>query len=51
MNNFQLNGSGMTIINPPWKLDTQLGEVLPELLAALGAEKSGQIRLEWTVPE
>lgn len=51
LNNFQLNGSGMTIVNPPWKLDTQLGEILPELLAALGAEKSGKIRLEWTVPE
>jgi 23S rRNA (adenine2030-N6)-methyltransferase len=41
----------MSIINPPWKLDKQLGELLPELLVALGAEKSGKVRLEWTVPE
>lgn len=51
LNNFQLNGSGMTIVNPPWKLEAQLRDLLPELLVALGAEKHGETRLEWTVPE
>lgn len=51
LNNFELNGTGMTIVNPPWKLDTQLSQLLPELLAALGAEKDGNCRVEWTVPE
>lgn len=51
LNNFQLNGSGMTIVNPPWTLEAQLRDLLPELLVALGAEKQGETRLEWTVPE
>lgn len=51
LNNFQLNGSGMTIVNPPWKLEEQLRDLLPELLVALGAEMDGETRLEWTVPE
>lgn len=51
LNNLQLNGTGMTIVNPPWKLDSQLKELLPELLAALGAEQGGTSRVEWTVPE
>ncbi len=51
LNNFQLNGNGMTIVNPPWKLEQELRGLLPELLAALGAEKQGATRVEWTVPE
>lgn len=51
LNNFQLNGNGMSIVNPPWKLEEQLRDLLPELLAALGAEKTGETRIEWTVPE
>ncbi|TSA50921.1 MAG: 23S rRNA (adenine(2030)-N(6))-methyltransferase RlmJ [Nitrosomonadales bacterium] len=51
LNNIHLNGCGMTIVNPPWKLDQELRELLPELLAALGAEKTGETRLEWTVAE
>ncbi|HUW50267.1 MAG TPA: 23S rRNA (adenine(2030)-N(6))-methyltransferase RlmJ [Sulfuricella sp.] len=51
LTNFKLNGCGMTIVNPPWKLEPQLRDLLPELLIALGAEKSGETRLVWTVPE
>ncbi|MBS4097070.1 MAG: 23S rRNA (adenine(2030)-N(6))-methyltransferase RlmJ [Sulfuricella sp.] len=51
LNNLQLNGTGMSIVNPPWKLDAQLKTLLPELLVALGVEKDGTSRVEWTVPE
>ena len=42
----RLNGSGMVIINPPWKFDQQLAPALPVLKKALG-EASASIRLEW----
>ncbi len=32
---FRLNGCGMVLVNPPWKLDETLGGLLPRLLAAL----------------
>lgn len=51
LNNVQLNGTGMSIINPPWKLHEELQVLLPELLAALALQDSGETRLEWTVPE
>jgi 23S rRNA (adenine2030-N6)-methyltransferase len=34
----RLNGSGLIVINPPWKLDQALDRLLPELAARLGAE-------------
>ncbi len=51
LSQMQLNGCGMSIINPPWKLNQELGVLLPELLAALGVENTGETLLEWTVPE
>ena len=42
----RLNGSGMVIINPPWKFDQQLAPALPVLKKALG-EASATTRLEW----
>ena len=51
LNNLQLNGCGMSIVNPPWKLEEELSELLPEMLAALGADQVGETRLEWTVQE
>jgi 23S rRNA (adenine2030-N6)-methyltransferase len=51
LNNVQLNGSGMSIINPPWKLEEELRLLLPELLGALDMDKLGETHLEWTVPE
>jgi len=44
-------GSGMVIINPPWKLDEQLKEVLPLLAGKLGREGRGQSAVRWLVPE
>lgn len=46
----RLNGSGMIIINPPWRLDEKLGRLLPALRERLQAT-SGDCRVEWIVPE
>lgn len=37
----KLNGSGLIIINPPWKLDEELKELLPALHQAMGTEYEG----------
>ncbi|WP_431856334.1 23S rRNA (adenine(2030)-N(6))-methyltransferase RlmJ [Azospirillum sp.] len=46
----RLNGSGLAIVNPPWKLDETLGAVLPALHAVLPGTGGGT-RVEWLVPE
>ncbi|HOX70103.1 MAG TPA: 23S rRNA (adenine(2030)-N(6))-methyltransferase RlmJ [Dokdonella sp.] len=45
----RLNGCGMAIINPPWKFERQLEELLPSLQTLLGQGRYGQHRLEWLV--
>ena len=42
----RLNGSGMAMLNPPWKLDEALAPVLPFLQKTLG-EAGASTRLEW----
>ena len=42
----RLNGSGMLLLNPPWKLDQSLLHALPSLAQALGDSLQGW-RLEW----
>ena len=42
----RLNGSGLVLVNPPWKFDQQLAPALPVLKSALG-EKGATTRLEW----
>lgn len=49
-NSLGLNGSGMLIANPPWKLDEELGVLLPYLRDKL-AETSGSYSVEWLVEE
>lgn len=39
-------GSGMLLINPPWQLDQQLADSVPQLISALNPPH-GQVRLEW----
>ena len=46
-----LNGSGVVIANPPWKLDEAMREALPELHALLDPEHAGGVRVEWLVGE
>lgn len=48
---FRLNGSGLLIINPPWQLDEQLGQVLPWLWETLAVDRQGGWRVEWLTTE
>ncbi len=47
----RLNGSGMVIINPPWKLEEDLRSLLPWLWEKLAADGQGMWRVEWLVGE
>ena len=42
-----LIGSGMLLINPPWRIDDELKELLPWLLAVLASDGTGSWRVEW----
>jgi 23S rRNA (adenine2030-N6)-methyltransferase len=42
-----LNGSGMLLLNPPWKLDEDLRTALPAVHAALAPEGAGGVRVDW----
>ncbi|QDH69718.1 23S rRNA (adenine(2030)-N(6))-methyltransferase RlmJ [Marilutibacter alkalisoli] len=42
----RMNGSGMLLLNPPWRLDIALKTTLPALVAALG-EPGASWRLDW----
>jgi 23S rRNA (adenine2030-N6)-methyltransferase len=42
----RLNGSGMLLLNPPWKLDIALAQALPALAKLMG-EDGASSRLEW----
>ncbi|MEW5728734.1 MAG: 23S rRNA (adenine(2030)-N(6))-methyltransferase RlmJ [Pseudomonadota bacterium] len=47
---FKLNGCGLVLVNPPWKLDEALADLLPWLAGTL-APGAGSHRLEWLVTE
>jgi 23S rRNA (adenine2030-N6)-methyltransferase len=44
---FRLNGSGVIVVNPPWRLDEQLREALPWLWEKLSPEGQGGWKVEW----
>lgn len=44
----RLNGSGMLVLNPPWRLDEALASALPVLAETLG-ETGASHRLEWLI--
>ncbi len=46
-----LNGSGMIIVNPPWRLDSTLRALLQTLHQVLGGDNAGSGRCDWLVPE
>ena len=41
----RLYGSGMFVVNPPWKIDDELGAVLPRLAEALGSGGAGSYKI------
>lgn len=45
-----LAGSGLVVVNAPWKLDGELELLLPALAIRLGIGSWGQGRMEWLVP-
>ena len=45
-----LAGSGLVIVNTPWKLDDELRGVVPALAQRLGLGKWGQATVTWLVP-
>ncbi|WP_312241089.1 23S rRNA (adenine(2030)-N(6))-methyltransferase RlmJ [Pantoea sp.] len=46
-----MTASGMIVINPPWKLEQQMRELLPWLHKKLVPTGTGHTRVEWIVPE
>ncbi|EXJ43808.1 hypothetical protein D049_2497 [Vibrio parahaemolyticus VPTS-2010] len=45
-----MTASGMIVINPPWKLESQMKEILPFLQDAI-APATGHWKVDWIVPE
>ncbi len=45
-----LRGSGMILVNPPWRIEDQLGALLAALGPALG-RPDATARIDWLVPE
>ncbi len=41
-----LNGSGMLLVNPPWRIEEELGATLPRVHAALATGLAGGTRIE-----
>ncbi|MHB8621775.1 MAG: 23S rRNA (adenine(2030)-N(6))-methyltransferase RlmJ [Sulfuricaulis sp.] len=48
---FRLNGCGLAVVNPPWKLEEMLQTLLPKLLAVLAQHPAGGCRAYWLVAE
>lgn len=46
----RLNGCGLAVINPPWRLDTLAAEALTAVHQAL-PHSGGGVRIDWLVPE
>lgn len=46
----RLNGAGLVLVNPPWKLDEALETLLPWLARTL-APQTGSCRVEWLIRE
>ncbi|SHI15796.1 23S rRNA (adenine(2030)-N(6))-methyltransferase RlmJ [Ferrimonas marina] len=46
-----MTGSGMIVINPPWKLEQQMRDLLPWLTERLAQSPQANFKVEWLVPE
>jgi 23S rRNA (adenine2030-N6)-methyltransferase len=47
----RLNGSGLIVVNPPWRLAQELSALLPALAELLGRGNAGRFRLDWLAGE
>jgi 23S rRNA (adenine2030-N6)-methyltransferase len=47
----RLNGSGLILINPPWRLPAELGVLVPALASLLAREGNGEALLDWIAGE
>jgi 23S rRNA (adenine2030-N6)-methyltransferase len=47
----RLNGCGMLILNPPWRLDEELRSLAPALARVMAHEGDGTHRVEWLKSE
>ena len=47
----RLNGSGLILVNPPWRLADELAILLPALVKTLGRGGKGAFRLDWLTGE
>lgn len=47
----RLNGSGLILVNPPWRLEEELTTLLPEFLRVLARDGQGRFTLDWLSPE
>ena len=47
----RMKGCGLLVLNPPWKIEAEIREVLPELAERLMVEAGGAARCWWLVPE
>jgi 23S rRNA (adenine2030-N6)-methyltransferase len=45
----RLAGTGLIVVNPPWRLETELTTLLPALAAVLA--QNGRARLDWLTGE
>jgi 23S rRNA (adenine2030-N6)-methyltransferase len=43
----RMNGAGMAIINPPWRIDEALAPTLPVLRKALAQDADAHVRMDW----
>jgi 23S rRNA (adenine2030-N6)-methyltransferase len=50
-NTSRLNGCGLLLVNPPWRLDDTLRDLLPRLAVLLRQIPPGSSSVQWLVPE
>ncbi|MFB1485946.1 MULTISPECIES: 23S rRNA (adenine(2030)-N(6))-methyltransferase RlmJ [unclassified Thiocapsa] len=49
VDDFGMHGSGMLILNPPWRLEERLAHLLPRLAEVLAMEATGRSVPPWTI--
>ena len=46
-----LIGSGLLLVNPPWRIEAELKKLLPALVEVLRRDQKGGVRLDWLAAE